>query len=145
MFENAVKNMELCKVSESDIQKAEERMQIKFPSDLRRFYQEHGYGFVNNALHAVNRLMGPGGCADFRLREDYYENDPDLEIYEEDEECALVFFESGDGIYMSIGFDDGKIYYGDTVIADTLEEFLEKIVEPDYWTELVDDDDDEEE
>ena len=26
------------------------------------------------------------------------------------------------------------------VIADTLEEFLEKIVDPDYWTDLVDDD-----
>ena len=26
------------------------------------------------------------------------------------------------------------------VIADTLEEFLEKIVDPDHWTDLVDDD-----
>ena len=42
---------------------------------------------------------------------------------------------------MSIGFDDGKIYYDGEVIADTLEEFLEKIVDPDYWTDLVDDDD----
>ena len=56
----------------------------------------------------------------------YYECDPDLEMYEEDEEDALIFFESGDGIYMSIGFDDGKIYYDGEVIADTLEEFLER-------------------
>ena len=42
---------------------------------------------------------------------------------------------------MSIGFDDGKIYYGDEVIANTLEKFLENIVDPDYWTDLVDDED----
>ena len=141
MFEKAVKNMQLHKVQEAEIQKAEERMKVKFPDDLLHFYREYGYGFVNNELHAVNRLMGPGSCADLRLREDYYECDPDLEMYEEGEEDALIFFENGDGIYMSIGFDDGKIYYDDEVIADTLEEFLEKIVDPDYWTDLVDDDD----
>ena len=48
MFEKAVKNMQLHKVQEAEIQKAEERMKVKFPDDLLHFYRAYGYGFVNN-------------------------------------------------------------------------------------------------
>ena len=37
MFEKAVKNMQLHKVQEAEIQKAEERMKVKFPDDLLHF------------------------------------------------------------------------------------------------------------
>ena len=103
MFEKAVKNMQLFKVRETEIQKAEERMKVRFPDDLLYFYREYGCGFVNNEFHAVNRLMDPGSCALIRLREDYYECDPDLEMYEEAEETALIFFESGVNLFHFAG------------------------------------------
>ena len=38
MFEKAVKNMQLHKVQEAEIQKAEERMKVKIPDYLLHFY-----------------------------------------------------------------------------------------------------------
>ena len=75
MFENAVKNCELYKLSEDEILNAEQRMGMKFPKDLRNFYKDYGYGFVNNKKRAINRLIGPGGCADIRLPEGVYKFD----------------------------------------------------------------------
>ena len=143
MFEKAVKNCMLAKVSLDDIADAEERMGIKFPESLLKFYREYGYGFVNNKRHAINKLLAPGNCADIRLREDAYEEDSFLETIWEDngmEEWSLIFFETYPGMYIAIGLDDGKIYspsFGleEEPIADSLEEFLEEIVEPEYWVD----------
>ena len=143
MFEKAVNNCMLAKVSLDDIADAEERMGIKFPESLLKFYREYGYGFVNNKRHAINKLLAPGNCADIRLREDAYEEDSFLETIWEDngmEEWSLIFFETYPGMYIAIGLDDGKIYspsFGleEEPIADSLEEFLEEIVEPEYWVD----------
>lgn len=124
------------KVHENEIAEAENKMGISFPDDLRNFYKEVGYGFVNSEPGAINRLIGPLGCADIRLREDIYEYDPDLEMYEIYEENSVIFFEVNEGVYMSIGLNDGKIYFADKIVAESLLDFLKKIVEPDYWTEI---------
>lgn len=129
------KHCKLYELDEKQISDAEKRMKLSFPKDLHDFYMEYGYGFVINAKRAINRLMDPQSCADIRLREEPYEFDPDLEMYEEFEDEAVIFFEINEGVYASIGIDDGRIYFGDEVIADSLPEFLEKIVDPDYWNE----------
>lgn len=120
-------------LSENQVLDAEKRMGIRFPGDLFDFYLEYGYGFVINTKQAINRLMDPQSCADIRLREDIYEFDPDLEMYEIYEDETLLFFEINEGVYASIGMNDGKIYFADQVIADSLSDFLKKIVDPDYW------------
>lgn len=143
MFEKAVNNCVLAKVGLDEIADAEKRMGIKFPESLLKFYQEYGYGFVNNKRHAINKLLAPGNCADIRLREDVYEEDEALETIWDDndmEEWALIFFETYPRMYIAIGLDDGKIYsasFGleEEPIADSLEEFLEEIAEPEYWVD----------
>lgn len=144
MYEKALSNCVLAKVSMDDITDAEKRMGVKFPESLRKFYQEYGYGFVNNKWRAINKLLAPGNCADIRLREDVYENDDVLDDIWGDceaEEWTLIFFEVYPQRYLSIGFDDAKIYavgpgiYEAYPIADSLEEFLERIVNPEYWVD----------
>ena len=123
-------------VKEKEIIEAERNMKIQFPYDLKKFYLEVGYGFVKNDAGAINRLIDPLGCADIRLRLDVYEYDPDLEMYETFEEDKLIFFEVNEGVYMSIGLTDGKVYFTDKLIAESLTDFIEKIVNPDYWNEI---------
>lgn len=132
-YKNIRNYCKLYHLDENQILDAEKRMGIRFPRDLFDFYVEYGYGFVNNTKQAINRLMDPQSCANIRLRKDIYEFDSDLEMYETYEDEAMLFFEINEGVYASIGMNDGKIYFADEVIADSLSEFLEKIVDPDYW------------
>ena len=74
------------------VNEAEQRMGFSFPKSLRTVYQKYGYGFVTNTEGAINRLMDPLTCADIRLREDIYECDPDLELYESSETDKILFF-----------------------------------------------------
>ena len=134
MFDSIKDHCTLYKVQRQNILDAEKRMKVKFPKDLFDFYVNYGYGFVDNEEGAFNRIMDPQSCADIRLREDPYTYDPDLEMYEEFERDAILFFEVVEGVYMSMGFEDGKIYYADRVVADSLMEFLTKIKNPSYWT-----------
>ena len=121
-------------VSEKDIVSAEQRIGFSFPKDLKTIYKKYGYGFVNNQVGAINRIIDPITCADIRLREDFYEFDPDLELYSSFEKDKLLFFEVNEGVYISIGFDDGKIYYLNEVIGNDIFEFLFDVSEnPDYW------------
>lgn len=133
MYSELEKKFKAYHVEENEIMVAEKRMGITFPDDLRKFYKEVGYGFVNNELGAINRLIDPLGCADIRLREDVYECDPDLEMYESFEEDSLIFFEINEGVYASIGLQDGKVYMTDEVIALSLLDFLRNIVNPYYF------------
>lgn len=52
------------------------------------------------------------------------------------EENSLIFFEVNEGVYMSIGLNDGKIYFADKIVAESLLDFLKNVVDPDYWTEI---------
>lgn len=52
----------------SDIERAELRINKSFPSELREFYQQIGYGFLcSSSHHRINRLMDPASVADFVL------------------------------------------------------------------------------
>jgi len=77
-------------VTENDILIAEQRMNVRFPSDLKQFYLEVGYGFIKGqSANTINRILGPGAVADFRLREGIFEFAANLdEIYDENK---LIF------------------------------------------------------
>ncbi|MDD9795831.1 SMI1/KNR4 family protein [Priestia megaterium] len=131
--ENKIYNL-----SEEEILKAEDRMGIRFPGDLRQLYLEVGYGFIKEpSNNAINRIMGPGTVANVKLREGVFEFDPDLE--ELDEEDKLIFFEVNEGIYISLDLKlpNNPVFYFDTQIADSLEDFLKKFInDNEYYIDL---------
>ena len=105
---------------------------IRIPMELYDFYKKIGYGFfwIKNEK-AFNRLLDPFSFKQINLREDFYEFDPDLELYDDvfysDKD---IFFEVNEGVYLLLKKEDtnkkNAIYYFKQKIADSLEEFLIK-------------------
>lgn len=126
-------------ISEREILEAENRIKMKFPAGLKDFYTEIGYGFLcNNDRQGFNRLMDPESVADFRLNEGIYEFNHISELYESEDH--LAFFEVNEGTYLTIDLAQTNykgtcpIYYFDTKIADSLEEFIKRMDETtDYF------------
>ncbi len=82
--------------------------------------------------------MDPISVADFRLRQDIYEYNPNLDGVDDEE--SLVFFEVTELNFLTIKFKEENelsqcpIYSEDEKIADSLEEFLIKMEgNPDYY------------
>nr|WP_243406016.1 hypothetical protein [Priestia megaterium] len=71
--------------------------------------------------------MGPKTIADAKLRKGMFELDFDLE--ELDEEGKLIFFEVNEGVYISLDLTlpHNPVFYMDTPIADSLEDFLRNL------------------
>ncbi|PEA91180.1 SMI1/KNR4 family protein [Bacillus thuringiensis] len=130
------------KLQENELIVAEERLGFTFPNELRNFYLEVGYGFIKgNNVDAINRIMDPDTIADITLREGIYEFDPDLEgIYEEEDK--LVFYEVNEGVYLTLDLNTPQqtpVYFFETQIADSLEEFIQKInQDTEYFVDMVD-------
>ncbi|MES9694908.1 1,3-beta-glucan synthase regulator [Bacillus toyonensis] len=121
-----------------EVIEAEDLLKIQFPKELKRFYEEIGYGFLNTNRNLINRFMDPISVADFRLRQDIYEHSPNLD--DTDDEESLVFFEITEISFLTIKFKEENelgqcpIYSENVKIADSLEEFLIKMDEnPDYY------------
>ncbi|ADK03066.1 TPA: SMI1/KNR4 family protein [Bacillus anthracis] len=121
-----------------EIAEAEDLLKMQFPKELKRFYEEIGYGFLNTNRNLINRFMDPISVADFRLRQDIYEHNPNLD--DTDDEESLVFFEITEISFLTIRFKEENelgqcpIYSENIKIADSLEEFLIKMDEnPDYY------------
>ncbi len=115
------------RVSDEQIMLSEKKLNYKLPLELKKFYKTVGYGFFfNSEKNQLNRVLAPLQVAQINLREDFYEYDPDLEIYDEDDK--LIFMEINESVYLTISKDEkqGKnaIYYFDEKIADSLEEFF---------------------
>ncbi|MBC1565806.1 SMI1/KNR4 family protein [Listeria booriae] len=139
-FIKSIEGNEFYELDKSEVRLVESELGIEFPVALKDFYNEVGYGFLKNSGSNVNRLMDPESVRDFRLRVNDFEFFPDIEIYDEHEEGKLIFFEASETALMSIGTEktDSRIYYYDVPIADSLEEFLIKMVEDDkYYLELL--------
>lgn len=84
-----------------DIEAAEQRLVAKFPAELRQFYIEIGYGFVNrNETTAFQRIIDPESAVDLHLRQAFYEYDPVLDMYDERE--GFLFFEVVEGLYFEV-------------------------------------------
>lgn len=104
---------------------------IPIPTELLEFYSIVGYGFFfHNSSSSFNRLLDPYSFRQINLREDLYEFDPDLELYDNEAyKDKLIFFEVNEGVYLLIDKNDnnGKnaVYYFESKIADSLAEFLE--------------------
>ncbi|EOP68858.1 MULTISPECIES: SMI1/KNR4 family protein [Bacillus] len=130
------------KLQENELIVAEERLGFAFSNELRNFYLEVGYGFIKgNNVDAINRIMDPDTIADITLREGIYEFDPDLEgIYEEEDK--LVFYEVNEGVYLTLDLNTPQqtpVYFFETQIADSLEEFIRKInQDTEYFVDMVD-------
>ncbi|KAB2440658.1 SMI1/KNR4 family protein [Bacillus luti] len=126
-------------IYQDEIDEAESLLQMELPKELKRFYQEIGCGFLNSDKRTFfNRFMDPISVADFRLRQDIYEYNPNLDGVDDDE--SLVFFEVTELNFLTIKFKEENelgqcpIYSEDEKIADSLEEFLIKMDEnPDYY------------
>jgi hypothetical protein len=121
------------KVEDEDIALAEKKLGFLLPKELVSFYNEIGYGFMNKGNGAFNRLVDPYSLAQIALKEDFYEGDPDLEVYDDlYNNDKLLFLEVNEGIYLAIDKADeackNKIYYFDKKIFDSLEDFIKEFV-----------------
>ena len=124
------KDVRMYEVTKEDIQNAEERMGFTFPETLNAFYNEIGFGFVKSSSNFINRIMSPTDIADFVCNSEEYEY-VDKSIYREDE---LVFMHVSDEDFITIAYEEGDIRYLGEKIADSLVEFLEKIIAvPNYY------------
>ncbi|MEK4442194.1 MULTISPECIES: SMI1/KNR4 family protein [Niallia] len=130
------------RLQENELLDAEERLGFELPNELRDFYLEVGYGFIKGSDgNAINRIMDPDTIADITLREGIYEFDPDLEgIYEDDDK--LVFYEVNEGVYLTLDLNTPQqtpVYFFETQIAGSLEEFIRKVDEDaEYFRDMVD-------
>lgn len=114
-------------VQTSDIIKAEEKLGFILPDELEEFYKAIGYGtfHVGNDNFAFYRFLAPSAVASIHLREQYYGDDPDLDLY--DDPNRLIFFEVNEGLYLTIDLtvkgERSPVYYITSKIADSIEEF----------------------
>ncbi|WP_028402820.1 SMI1/KNR4 family protein [Ectobacillus panaciterrae] len=124
---------------QGEIEEAEQLLNLKLPKELREFYKEIGYGFLKTDRRTfINRIFDPISLADFRLRQYDYENNPNLEGVDDEE--SIVFFEVTELSFLTIKFRQENelgqcpIYYGRKKIAESLEEFMNKMEsQPDYY------------
>ncbi|MGV8830297.1 MAG: SMI1/KNR4 family protein [Breznakibacter sp.] len=106
--------------------------EIKIPKELKEFFINVGYGFFfQRDNSSFDRLLDVISFKKVNLRQDYYEYDPDLDLYSHVKyKEKLIFFEVNEGVYLLIDKEakNGKnaIYFFDKKIADSLEEFLLK-------------------
>lgn len=112
-----------------EIEFAEQRLGTKFPAELRQFYVEIGYGFANrNETTAFQRIIDPDSAVGLYLRQDFYEHDPDLDMYDERE--GFLFFEVVEGLYFEVRWSTeaaSPVYFMDTRISDSLQAFFEQL------------------
>lgn len=123
-------------VTEQEIKQVEEELGFPLPEALRAFYQAIGYGFLASSSNQVNRLMDPFSVRDCRLKTGDFAFYPDLDTYDGLAQDKLIFFEANEVTLLSIGLDGqyaGKIFYDSLVIADSLDEFLERMAEDDRY------------
>ncbi len=105
----------------NEIDAAEQRLGAKFPAELCQFYVEIGYGFANrNETTAFQRIIDPDSAVDLHLRQDFYEHDPDLDMYDERE--GFLFFEVRWGTS-----DASPVYLIDRLISDCLQTFFKQL------------------
>ncbi|WP_230932782.1 SMI1/KNR4 family protein [Priestia sp. TSO9] len=108
---------------------------------MRKFLLEEGCGFLQGSDYNINRIMGLSSIRDARLKVNNFEFYPDIELYEDLEEDKLLFFEANESALLLIEISEephNPIYYDDIKIADSLEEFLKKMVEDDrYYIDLA--------
>ena len=123
-------------VNKKDVDILQSKLDFPVPESLVELWEKIGYGFVYSDNCRINRIMDPLSLMDFRFRQGDFESYSDIEIYSRHEKDKLIFFESDENAYISIGFDSenlGKIFYYGVEIASSLEEFLMKLSQDDLY------------
>lgn len=124
-----------------DIKKLEEKLEIVFPHSLTEFYQILGLGqlYTKNRDDYMSRyaFLWP-----YEMLSLYFEEDDDEQNFgglriEASERLVdsnyLAFMEASEDDFFDINLNDETIWILGKKIADTLEEFLKKILDtPDY-------------
>lgn len=125
-----------------EIDALENELHLTLPEELKEFYLDNGYGFLRG--NNINRLMDPISIIDFRLRRndyDFFNENVEMKMLKEYEVDKLVFFEADAFTYISIGIsneNEGKIYYCDIEIAESLSEFLLRIQnDENYYLQMI--------
>ena len=115
--------------------------EIEIPLELKIFYTDIGYGFFfQKDKNYFDRLLDVISFKKINLRQDYYQFDPDLELYDSPNyNDKLIFFELSEGTYLLIErVEDNKknaIYFFNKKIADSLEEFLVRFYKEGHYFE----------
>lgn len=126
-------------VDKEDIDEAEAELGFRIPKQLVEFYEQIGYGFMfTEKKNSINTLLYPETIVDIYLRREQFEGDPDLEIY--DDNTKIIFYQVNEGVYilMNISNDNTNIYYFGKTIADSLEDFMNKLEKDSaYFEKLV--------
>ena len=133
-------NDKIYSVDNSDIVEAETMMGFSLPSELKKFYETFGYGFISDNKTNINRILDPLSVSDLRLKTNEYEFYVDLDLYDEFGEDKLLFFEANEGVLFSIEITESmkqKIYFYGEIIADSLAEFLEKYSKDNHYYEKM--------
>ncbi len=117
-------------LKEQDVLELQNEIESIIPSELEELYLKIGYGFFhNNYKSDFNRLLSPDIVSLIFNREDQFEYDPDLEIY--DDPNQLIFFEVNEGVYLTIDITNKKslspVYYFEDQVSDSIESFLENL------------------
>ena len=119
---------------------AENELGFRFPTELDEFYSKIGYGFFHNNIgQDFNRFLSPDVVATINLRQDQYEFDPDLDLY--DDPNHLIFFEVNEGVYLtidrSVKGDKSPVYYVMSKVSGSIEDFLKAYdKDPDYLNKV---------
>ena len=127
------------KIKQSDIDEAESLLGFNIPKPLTKFYLKYGYGNLPSKYNS-NLFMHPVTAANFRLMSEEFENFPDIDFYAEYNKSKFVFFEANETAFFAVNIDgtNENVYYRDIVIANSIKEFLVKMVEnEDYYLSLT--------
>ena len=132
-------------IENTNIRIAEEELGFSLPQELAVFFEKVGYGFFwQQNKDSFDRLLSPQQIAQINLKKDFYESDPDLEVYDDIyNEDKLLFFEVNEGLYLAIDKNstNGKnaIYYFEKKIFDSFDDFIEALlVDQDLISNLED-------
>ena len=130
-------------VKKDDIDRVEHNLNLTFPSQLKEFYNEIGYGFliepfnkpIGYQFYATNRINSPN------MVEDILMNGPESglivdDVYEDLQPGDLPFFEIGDSssfMVMKLNSDNPNAvwYMGAEKIEDSFERFIYRLYHED--------------
>jgi hypothetical protein len=137
-------------VTEKEIQEAEETLKMPFPSQLKEFYREIGYGFLTSPYNPppdyrfcnINRISSPGTIRDILVEGpgSWFISEATYELLEPGD---LPFFEIADGscfLLMKLNSENpNAVWDWDTKIEDSFERFIWRLYyeDPGYYGEII--------
>ncbi|KOS62216.1 SMI1/KNR4 family protein [Lysinibacillus agricola] len=126
-------SLQFTPIKNDEVEQVEGELGIVFPKELKLFLTEIGYGsFVGEEELDENCVLSPASIRDFRFRQGFFDAYPNYDV-----ENKIIFFIGWESVPFSIELTDGEqnaVYDNEKKIANSLEEFLLKIIEdPEYF------------